>query len=440
MNPQQQLQLKLAMPTGATAVATPVPQAKPPPLTVSTTTTDSAPTPLSSTKSQREIIDLLRQASSEVHSSESVVKATLLIDEAVATSQIGGATTTTNVPNKVTISTEENIHAEAETDASAMLKAMGITPKSILKTTPTGSGTGSGTAASSGDEAPAAKQSSSPDRARSSHRNRRPGSRSQSNQQNSHDEEDDDDPQSKRNPRMPRARRSTPSDVSEDSADDSSDSRRNRSRSSFTLNSRPSAVAERLRQSNDRPWSEGVRASFASYTQEMMFRNMRRVEGVSSAPGSARHSADYSNKQSTGVRGSTTSVGAGAGRRKSQRDVRAMVDRLVSTGCRREPTAAEKRKDPTLQYTLYDDAKECTFRPKINKRGKSREGGEGGKDRDKGEEEGKKADAESNEQLNFIARQENMEREKVGWWWYLVVVRLKSQYAIVGSKHRLGHL
>ena len=47
------------------------------------------------------------------------------------------------------------------------------------------------------------------------------------------------------------------------------------------LENKPSLVAEKLRQSDQKPWSEGVKASFSSYTEEMMFRHMQQVSSSS---------------------------------------------------------------------------------------------------------------------------------------------------------------
>ena len=49
---------------------------------------------------------------------------------------------------------------------------------------------------------------------------------------------------------------------------------------------------------------------------------------------------------------------------KSFHEVRATVDRLTAVN-NSKPNAAEIRRDPTLRYTRYEDAKECTFKPHI---------------------------------------------------------------------------
>ena len=73
-----------------------------------------------------------------------------------------------------------------------------------------------------------------------------------------------------------------------------------------------------------------------------------------------------------------------------------------------------------MRYTLYDDAKECTFRPKINSasggKKKGKRGGKGGEEKDgsgeDAEEANRKQEAESRDAFGFLDRQEAMEREK----------------------------
>ena len=78
----------------------------------------------------------------------------------------------------------------------------------------------------------------------------------------------------------------------------------------------------------------------------------------------------------------------------------------------------EKKRDPTLRYTLYDDAKECTFRPKINsapggkKKGRGKGEEKDGSGEDDGHEAARKQEAESRDAFGFLDRQEAMEREK----------------------------
>ena len=73
-----------------------------------------------------------------------------------------------------------------------------------------------------------------------------------------------------------------------------------------------------------------------------------------------------------------------------------------------------------MRYTLYDDAKECTFRPKINSvpgaKKKGKRGGKGGEEKDgsgeDADEANRKQEAESRDAFGFLDRQEAMEREK----------------------------
>ena len=104
--------------------------------------------------------------------------------------------------------------------------------------------------------------------------------------------------------------------------------------------------------------------------------------------------------------------------RKEQ--IRTITERLTQSGVKREITENEKKRDPTLRYTLYDDAKECTFRPKINSapggKKKGKRGGKGGEEKDgsgeDAEEANRKQEAESRDAFGFLDRQEAMEREK----------------------------
>ena len=45
--------------------------------------------------------------------------------------------------------------------------------------------------------------------------------------------------------------------------------------------------------------------------------------------------------------------------------INSIVDRLTASNYSK-PNAAEIKRDPTLRYTRYEDAKECVFRPQIN--------------------------------------------------------------------------
>ena len=54
------------------------------------------------------------------------------------------------------------------------------------------------------------------------------------------------------------------------------------------------------------------------------------------------------------------------GQKKEKKEkMRASVNRL-STSSFLKPNAYEIRKDKTLQYSKYEDARECSFRPSIN--------------------------------------------------------------------------
>ena len=53
-------------------------------------------------------------------------------------------------------------------------------------------------------------------------------------------------------------------------------------------------------------------------------------------------------------------------REQRKENMRASVNRLSTNSSSYKPSAQEIRRDKTLQYSKYDDAKECSFKPCIN--------------------------------------------------------------------------
>ena len=53
-------------------------------------------------------------------------------------------------------------------------------------------------------------------------------------------------------------------------------------------------------------------------------------------------------------------------REQRKENMRASINRLSTTSSSYKPSAQEIRRDKTLQYSKYDDAKECSFKPCIN--------------------------------------------------------------------------
>jgi len=122
---------------------------------------------------------------------------------------------------------------------------------------------------------------------------------------------------------------------SDNDFEDENDIRRNENRPS---RSKLSAVASHLSKSRDDVSNRNSKSLFSSYTEEMLFRTMRTAKPSSRTPGSApgRPSSSSASKDK---------------------------NRLATPHSSFNHTAEEIKRDPTLRYTRYEDAKECTFRP-----------------------------------------------------------------------------
>jgi hypothetical protein len=151
---------------------------------------------------------------------------------------------------------------------------------------------------------------------------------------------------------------------------------------SSNWSSKPSLIAERLKR--DDQVTNSLRSSFSSYSQEMLFRSMKEV--VEARKKEICDSKAQSKSKSKDIK----------------REKLKYINKLVQP-THQAYTSAEIAKDPTLRYSLYDDAKECTFKPKHNKR----------QSESKGDDSDAK-DSDSNARfLRFIGNIESKERSKL---------------------------
>jgi len=161
------------------------------------------------------------------------------------------------------------------------------------------------------------------------------------------------------------AHRTTEGEDSSD-GDDDRDEGDYRSRSSSgvasaaarSLKSRTSDVSVKLAASLEQPWlGPRLQSGFTSSMQEALFLSMRDVKKVG-------RGVTAGGKSSSSSRGRDSARGEGEGKPGlSTAELRRIADRLG------RPTSAplsakDRMRDPTLQFLLYEEADECTFRPK----------------------------------------------------------------------------
>lgn len=99
-----------------------------------------------------------------------------------------------------------------------------------------------------------------------------------------------------------------------------------------------------------------------SSSQEMLFRSMKTARPLS-ARSATRNDNDTENNNHNK---NNISRNAKNKKKKLTASEKLRVLNNLTQPTSFEPTAAMKKKDPTLQYSLYDDAKECTFKPKLH--------------------------------------------------------------------------
>lgn len=114
---------------------------------------------------------------------------------------------------------------------------------------------------------------------------------------------------------------------------------------SASLYSEPAEVALRLSLADDRPYADHIRRAFRNEIEETLFRSTFVIHKSGSSVSSEKT-------------------------RKSKLDYQKMrktADRL-SAPAQKEPSAWERKADKTLRYSTFEEAKECTFRPRLNGR------------------------------------------------------------------------
>jgi hypothetical protein len=153
-----------------------------------------------------------------------------------------------------------------------------------------------------------------------------------------------------------------------------------------------SKLSKMLHQSDGTEWGQRLsQSSFKSYNQEMLYRSMRKVADDKKRSGSKsdRH------KSSAG----STSAGSSSIHERLHPSHKP-VELHIGSG---------RKKDKTLTYSSYDDARNCTFRPRTNEtrrqeRAKAAAAAAGSDDEDKKEEE--------KGHSNFLNRQDDKNRER----------------------------
>lgn len=163
-------------------------------------------------------------------------------------------------------------------------------------------------------------------------------------------------------------------------------SSRSSTSSIISLRSHPSLIAKLLSEADHKPFGDNIRRSFRSETEEMLFRTMQEIQFAKTRGKDHKDSSTLNSR-------SMASSAQFSWQRMS-------MDRL-SKSSKTEPDAKEMRKDRSLAYLLYDEAKECTFRPSLH----AKRNGESKRNRDDDE---KKEDSK----YSFISRQEAEERAR----------------------------
>lgn len=194
--------------------------------------------------------------------------------------------------------------------------------------------------------------------------------------------------------------------------------------STRTWGERSAGFAEQSRVSlllsiaDEKPWGQEIRYSFASPQQELLFRSMKVVRpssGSSKKKGTAATVSDLPPRIQQKFRTSDLTLHAPkpAGEQVQQRNkqhehMRQSADRLCVSYERHRQHQQQQgsRADPTLTFSRYDDAKECTFQPRITG-GKQAKGRGSKRGNDDDDDNGAKED-----KFAFLNRQEAEERNR----------------------------
>lgn len=175
---------------------------------------------------------------------------------------------------------------------------------------------------------------------------------------------------------------------------------------SSTWGSELSRVSLMLAEADEKRWGRDIRSAFKNPQQELLFRSMKVVRptpaakqltmNATTAPRVERFTACDLDLHSTRKRATDYREE----KKKLHESMRLSADRM-STILKRQPSRHELKADATLAYATYDDAKECTFQPRIA--GKER------KQKKRGDDDEEKGEAD---RFAFINRQEAEERNR----------------------------
>ncbi|KAJ1419340.1 hypothetical protein B484DRAFT_453446 [Ochromonadaceae sp. CCMP2298] len=145
-----------------------------------------------------------------------------------------------------------------------------------------------------------------------------------------------------------------------------------------SFNTEPSRVSVLLSVADEKPWGSDMRYAFKSAQQEALFRSMKVVRPASAG---AQRTAAAAKNLSLSTRDrlerhNTCSLDVHAMQKrgvalersqKMRQDMRSSADRMCGSGSvSRQPSSSDIKADPSLRYSRFDDAKECTFRPRIH--------------------------------------------------------------------------
>lgn len=197
-----------------------------------------------------------------------------------------------------------------------------------------------------------------------------------------------------------------------------------------------SRVSVMLSEADDKSWGRDIRCAFKSPQEELLFRSMKVVRPVSHASTGRVDGTAGRNREKERERVSDRGLNATATarlqkhvpccdldlhstqkskaqhaeeRHRLHESIRLAAERMSSLGgasgggSNRQPSRQNLRTDPTLAFATFDDAKECTFQPRIS--GKAR------KLKKRGEEDEDEKEREK-DRFAFINRQEAEERNR----------------------------
>jgi hypothetical protein len=170
-----------------------------------------------------------------------------------------------------------------------------------------------------------------------------------------------------------------------------------------------SRVSVLLTDAEEKSWGRDIRRAFTDPHKELLFRSMKVVRPASSGGGEVIKNATAGGRLQRYTTCDLKLHALGKAAQEAARrsslveNMRASAERLCTTASSKAPSQRELRADPTLRFATYEDAKECTFQPRIA--GKERKAKKAADDEDedrRGEED----------KFAFINRQEAEERNR----------------------------